>query len=238
MRAVRGDRVEQQVKVDLVSGADMGATAGFSGSKAITGVFDSRLPSGKSGPESNRRGCGSGAPMLSGHSGKRRGWPDRGWPGRGWPGRIRTGDLPLRRRLLCPAELRAIGGRSPDSNWRVPLCRRVLSLSGKRPSVPSARLERAAPTFGGWCAIQLRHEGKSAPGWSRTTDAEAAALQAAALPLCHRRWVPCGIRTRRCLATRGHNPFPQPLGSRHQSIRQDSNLRDAVCGTAALPLSY
>jgi hypothetical protein len=28
----------------------------------------------------------------------------------GWPGRTRTGDLPLRRRSLCPTKLRAIGG--------------------------------------------------------------------------------------------------------------------------------
>jgi hypothetical protein len=49
------------------------------------------------------------------------------------------------------------------------------------------------------------------------------------------RGVPYRIRTGQ---SSGHSRVPQPLGSRHQSIRQDSNLREAVCGTAALPLSY
>jgi hypothetical protein len=54
--------------------------------------------------------------------------------------------------------------------------------------VSPAGLEPAASTFGGWRSIRLRYEDVRGPGWDRTTDAEAAALQAAALPLCHRPW--------------------------------------------------
>src|ERR1019366_4409998 len=44
--------------------------------------------------------------------------------------------------------------------------------------------------------------------------------------------VPYGIRTRQSLA---HNQVPQPLGSRHQSARQVSNLRPPPCESGAPP---
>jgi hypothetical protein len=53
-------------------------------------------------------------------------------------------------------------------------------------------------------------------------------------PLCQAGGEGDGSRTRYSSAhNRAHRRSAHP-----QSIRQDSNLREAVCGTAALPLSY
>jgi hypothetical protein len=57
-----------------------------------------------------------------------------------WLGRTRTGALPLRGRVLCPTELRAIGGlgriRTGVTLSRIPLCRRLPNRSVTRPRRP------------------------------------------------------------------------------------------------------
>jgi hypothetical protein len=82
----------------------------------------------------------------------------------------------------------------------------------------------------------LRHEGMRAPGWIRTTVSEEPGLQPGAI---------VRSATDAWGACRESDPVdpesrsgPAPFGFKHQSIRQDSNLRVTVCGTAALPLSY
>jgi hypothetical protein len=96
--------------------------------------------------------------------------------------------------------------------------------------VSPAGLEPAASTFGRWRSIPLRYEDMRGGTWGRTRDAEATVLQTAERSVAHFRREDDGNRTRCGLA---HNQPPRQ-SVRPQSIRQDSNLRPAGCGPAAL----
>ena len=138
----------------------------------------------------------------------------------------------------------------PDSNRRVPLCRRFPDLSGTGSCVPLTGVEPATYCFGGSRAIRCA-TGARAPGvgghreqWELRDSNPLSTRQlgysqprlsnVGALP-----WGDWSVPTR---LPPGSRPGALPMSYSHHVClaypRRGSNPRSSVCGTDALPLSY
>ena len=135
-----------------------------------------------------------------------------------------------------PAVPQADQRRGPGSNRQTMALRAISRTGENRAMAPSARFERATSRSGTARAIPC-----TTRAWSVREEsnlhAEATGLRPAERTTCSTHgWGALPESNRPC---RLHRPAPSRDGKRHQSIRQDSNLRHPVCGTGALAwLSY
>ena len=147
-----------------------------------------------------------------------------------WLGRTRTGAVPLRRRLLCPLSYEPPGPR-PESNWRDKalggwyLASRSRDLGALDPTRTGDLLLRREPRY----PTALR--GLACQPMGSTTDAQGDGFTGRCITdLPSWRGVDAGTRT---LLTGPTTRLLDPSG-RPPCAMEDSNLRPAGCGPAAL----